>query len=355
MVASLIIQSLIGLVMIFMLFVLFKQQGRILLRLDSLEGAAGAGSKQEESKLQGLALETAVKDFQLPDLSGKMVSLSDFRGRRVLLSYWSSQCGYCDLAAADLARVQSGLQKNNTELVMVAYGNADSNRKLAAEHGLNCSILLLDDSPEKDAITNAVFEFCGTPSAYLLDEQGRIASPLAVGMDTVVQLARESTKGGEAKKQGIRKLPLSESRIEREGLKAGTPAPAFNLPTVNGNTVSLDEFRGRKVLLVFSDPHCGPCDALAPQLAKLHRKHENNGLAFVMVGRGGAEENKKKVTEYGIKFPVAVQERWKLSKQYGIFATPVAFLIDKDGVILRDVAKGADDIMALAHESLAST
>ena len=46
-------------------------------------------------------------------------------------------------------------------------------------------------------------------------------------------------------------------------------------------------------------------------------------------------------------------ERWKLSREYRIFATPVAFLIGKDGVLMRNVAKGPDQIMALARTALA--
>ena len=105
--------------------------------------------------------------------------------------------------------------------------------------------------------------------------------------------------------------------------------------------------------MVFTDPQCGPCDELAPDLVRLDRKHGNNGLAVIMVGRGDAEQNKKKASEHGIRFPVVLQERWKLSREYGIFATPVAFLIGKDGVIMRNVAKGPDQIMALARAALA--
>ena len=152
----------------------------------------------------------------------------------------------------------------------------------------------------------------------------------------------------------VRTRPLSESRIVRDGLKAGTPAPGFSLPEINGGTVSLDQFRGRKVLLVFSDPQCGPCDMVAPDLVRFHRKHGNNGLAVLMVGRGDREENKKKAMQHGILFPVVLQEKWKLSRQYGIFATPVAFLIGKDGVIVGDVAKGSDEVIALARESAGS-
>src|SRR2546430_8618719 len=81
--------------------------------------------------------------------------------------------------------------------------------------------------------------------------------------------------------------------------------------------------------------------------------HDALPISVIMVGRGDAEHNKKKASEHGIRFPVVLQERWKLSREYGIFATPVAFLIGKDGVLMRNVAKGPDQIMALAHAALA--
>jgi hypothetical protein len=45
-----------------------------------------------------------------------------------------------------------------------------------------------------------------------------------------------------------------------------------------------------------------------------------------------------------------MQEKWKLSKEYGIFATPVAYLIDEKGVLRSDVAMGSNQILALAEE-----
>jgi peroxiredoxin len=177
----------------------------------------------------------------------------------------------------------------------------------------------------------------------LLKQQGRILLRLD-GLERDVP--------GLAPALGTR--PLSESRIVRDGLKAGTPAPGFSLPDIHGGTVSLDQFRGRRVLLVFSDPQCGPCDALAPKLVRFHRKHGNNALSVIMIGRGDLEENKKKAMEHGIAFPVVLQERWKLSRQYGIFATPAGFLIGQDGVLVRNVAVGPDEVVALAREGAAS-
>src|SRR5437899_2916703 len=341
MVACIVIEALVAVTLGLVLFQVLKQQGRILRRLDELElKAAGASAPAE------LEIGTLVQDFQAPDLSGKNVSLSDFRDRRVLLIYWNPQCGFCDMLAAELAPLQTALKKNNTEVVLVTYGDVESQRKLAVEHGLDSTILLIESSPAKEFIVNELFRHRGTPSAYLLDEQKRVIQALAVGMDDILRVARSP---------GGHRPPIQrESRIVRDGLKAGTPAPAFSLTDIHGGTFSLDQFRGRKLLLVFSDPQCGPCDQLAPKLAELHRKHENNGLAVVMVGRGDPEQNKKKAGQHRIEFPVLLQEKWKLSRQYGIFATPVAFLVGKDGVIARNVATGPDEIMTLAYEGLAS-
>src|SRR3989449_10273396 len=252
--AGLILQVLTLVTLGFFLLQLSTQQGRILLRLDSLEGKrAGPDDGTMGTGPKGLEAGTAVADFELPDLTGKTRSLSEFRGRRLLLIYWSPDCGFCDMSAPELVEMQSALEENQIQLALVSYGNAEANRKLAAEHGLNCAILLLKDSVAGKYLSEEVFKYCGTPSAYLLDEQGHVAHPLAAGMTDVVALAREAADRAQPKQAAIRKLPLSESRIEREGLKRGTPAPQFTLPDIHGDTVSLEQFQGRKVLLVFTD------------------------------------------------------------------------------------------------------
>jgi len=168
----------------------------------------------------------------------------------------------------------------------------------------------------------------------------------------VLALVREAAAAQPKRKRLPGERSLSESRIERHGLKPGTPAPPFQLPDVYGHPVSLEDYRGRQVLLIFTDPQCGPCDQLAPHLVRLNHQHHDNRLALVMVGRGDPAENRRKVEAHGFAFPVALQRRWELSKAYGIFSTPVAFLIGEDGVITREVAIGAEAILMLAQEML---
>ena len=333
---------------------LLRQQGRILLRLDGLEHS---GTSAVSAAALGLPAGTIVDDLCLSDLTGKKTSLSDFRGRRVLLVYWNPACAFCESIAGELATLHHQLKESNTELILVSHGGSQANESMAAQYHLRCATLLLDNSSDREYVTDRLFEYCGTPSAYLLDERGRILRPLVSGSDGVLGLARQaaySIAGDEVSadsKQKLRSLPISESRIERNGLKAGTSAPHFSLPDLDGKTVSLDQFRGRKTLLVFTDPQCGPCDALMPHMVQLHHEHVTNGLAVVMVGRGDPELNREKAREHRIAFPFVLQDRWKLSRKYGIFATPVAFLIGTDGVIMKDVAKGAQQIMELAREA----
>ena len=158
---------------------------------------------------------------------------------------------------------------------------------------------------------------------------------------------------GGATDRGPAKLPtqraVTDSRIERNGLKPGVRAPLFTLPDLDGRQESLVAYRGRRVLLVFSDPRCGPCNDVAPELVRLHA--HNPALQIVMVSRGELTENRTKAQEHGFPFPVVLQDGWKLSKAYGIFATPVAFLIDEEGTIAKPVAIGADAIVAIASSS----
>jgi peroxiredoxin len=137
---------------------------------------------------------------------------------------------------------------------------------------------------------------------------------------------------------------LAGSRINRAGLAPGTVAPPFKLPTVDGGEIALSDYAGRRLLLVFSDPACAPCLELLPRLQAAARLSD---LPVVVVSRGSADANRRKLAESGVTFPVALQAHWEISRLYANFATPVAYLIDEHGRIGSAVASGATAILAL--------
>jgi methylamine dehydrogenase accessory protein MauD len=118
-------------------------------------------------------------------------------------------------------------------------------------------------------------------------------------------------------------------RLGRDGLKAGKRAPDFTLPSAAGHEVSLRDFGGRKVLLVFTQSGCGPCQAVIPELNRLER----GDTQVLVVNNGELEATRKWSEEVGARFPVLAQTQFNISKKYAVYATPFAFLIDKKGVI----------------------
>src|SRR5712692_8913956 len=61
-------------------------------------------------------------------------------------------------------------------------------------------------------------------------------------------------------------ITVMPSRVGRAGLKLGKKAPDFTLPNMNGQRVSLHDFAGEKLLLVFMQPACGPCSGVVSDL-----------------------------------------------------------------------------------------
>jgi methylamine dehydrogenase accessory protein MauD len=120
------------------------------------------------------------------------------------------------------------------------------------------------------------------------------------------------------------------SRVGRSGLKPGRKAPNFTLPSVEGEEVSLVDYQGRTVLLVFVQPGCGPCKSVVPALNRVDASGEAQVLA---INKADPEQARRWAEETGATFPVLVQENLDVSKRYEMLATPFGFLIDQHGVI----------------------
>src|SRR4051794_9711585 len=79
---------------------LVRQNGRVLLRLESIEDQLRPRGEARRRQVGGLPVGTAAPDFELPDLAGVRRRLSDFRDKPVLLIFFNPGCGYCTRMAA---------------------------------------------------------------------------------------------------------------------------------------------------------------------------------------------------------------------------------------------------------------
>jgi peroxiredoxin/uncharacterized membrane protein YphA (DoxX/SURF4 family) len=136
------------------------------------------------------------------------------------------------------------------------------------------------------------------------------------------------------------------------GLPVGTVAPPFALPTFNGETITLDTLRalGKPVVLIFSDPGCGPCTALLPEIGRWQREHTTK-LVIALVSRGTIQANRPKANEYGMTHVLLQQDR-EVAEIYQASGTPSALLVHPDGIIGSSLAQGAAAIRALITQAV---
>ena len=117
------------------------------------------------------------------------------------------------------------------------------------------------------------------------------------------------------------------------GLPIGAPAPNFRLAGLYGETLTLDALRapGKPVMLIFTDPNCGPCQALLPDLAGWQREHAAE-LTLALISRGTPEANRAKLGTPGVSH-VLLQEDQEVASAYQAAGTPTAVLVRPDGTI----------------------
>src|SRR5215208_75573 len=134
---------------------------------------------------------------------------------------------------------------------------------------------------------------------------------------------------------------------QAEGLPVGSTAPDLRLSGLHGETLTLEALRAqsRPVMLIFTDPGCGPCNALLPEVGRWQVEHAQK-LTLALVSRGGPEENKTKAQEHGLT-NVLLQEDWEVSESYEVRGTPGAVLVSPDGKVASPVAGGAEGIRGL--------
>ena len=113
---------------------------------------------------------------------------------------------------------------------------------------------------------------------------------------------------------------------------AGEPAPDFELPTLDGGSVRLSEFRGRPVVINFWASWCHPCRTEFPLLADSLDDHADDELAVVGVTYRDIESDSRAfVDETGATWPQAVDEDGDVARSYGVRAIPQTFFVDRDG------------------------
>lgn len=128
------------------------------------------------------------------------------------------------------------------------------------------------------------------------------------------------------------------------GTEEAQPAPNFTLKSLDGRDVTLDEFRGKYLLINFWATWCGPCKIEMPSLEALYQKFKDDGLALIGISNDmfGARVVKPYVEASKISFPVLLDQRLTVSYKFGVVNLPTTFLVNPKGEII-GILHGPED------------
>ncbi len=119
-------------------------------------------------------------------------------------------------------------------------------------------------------------------------------------------------------------------------VEIGDRAPSVNLTADDGSGLSLDDYRGKFVLLNFWATWCPPCVEELPSLNNLHRTFQDKGLVVLGVSVDEDREAYQQfLTRHGVAFPTARDPERNTSTRYGTMRYPETFLINREGLVIR--------------------
>ncbi len=120
-----------------------------------------------------------------------------------------------------------------------------------------------------------------------------------------------------------------------EGL-VGESAPAFPLRDDRGSRVSLEQYRGRVVLMNLWASWCPPCRAEMPDLQRLARAYARSGIAIVGVNEGESSQRARAFAySLDIHFPIWIDAGQQYGRTYAALGLPTTVVIDRRGIVVR--------------------
>ena len=114
-------------------------------------------------------------------------------------------------------------------------------------------------------------------------------------------------------------------------------APDFTLPTTDGKEITLSDYQGKPVAVIFLSGHCSHSLDTLPILTELTKKYESRDLVIlpVYVNSGSVEDVKTWSSEMNLGYPLIVSKNKDLSKAYNSRMVPSTFLIDREGRVVK--------------------
>jgi peroxiredoxin len=152
-----------------------------------------------------------------------------------------------------------------------------------------------------------------------------------------------TTDAGLAQPPAVEAAPAAAANAEPV---VGSLAPDFSLTTLDGSTLSLSALRGKNIMLNYWVTWCVPCIEEMPILQKLNQEYQGQNLVMLSINgiaQDDLEKVKATVAEFGMTYPVVLDEGDSIFKSYRLGFMPTTVFIDSQGVIRHIKFGGSDE------------
>jgi uncharacterized membrane protein YphA (DoxX/SURF4 family) len=155
--------------------------------------------------------------------------------------------------------------------------------------------------------------------------------------------------------QRRRKQTSVKAPEKPKGLPLDSVAPPFELAAYTGGSRSLVQLLdyGKPLLLIFTNPNCGPCVALFTEIKDWQTAHHEQ-LTIALISRGTIKDNFVNVARNRLG-QVLLQQSHEVAEQYRASVTPTAVVVNTEGKIASALAAGADEIRKLLQDMLGNS
>ncbi len=127
-----------------------------------------------------------------------------------------------------------------------------------------------------------------------------------------------------------------------EGLAIGETAPNFELTTLDGKTVKLSDYKGKKVILNFWATWCPPCRAEMPDMQKYYEEQaQEDNVEILAVNLTTIDKGLDKINsfveEFNLTFPIPMDTEGEIGDVYQAVTIPTSYIIDTEGRVQQKV------------------
>jgi peroxiredoxin len=259
-------------------------------------------------------------DFTLPSLNGETVSLSDFLGKPVMLTFWTTNCPACEFQTPYIQAFYNEWSDQDIAVLTINAGDSAARvQDYITSHKLTYPVLL-------DQQTTVAQEYGvpGVPMTFFIDAEG-ILKAYKVG-------PFQSQKAIESALKSVFPSLTFTLRIE-VGPEIGKLAPDFTLQTTDNQSITLSDLRGETVFLKLWASSCTACIDEMTYLQTVFDEQASEELAILAVNCGETSQTVQKATDgLGLTFPILLDPDGKICTDYKR-GFPTTFLIDSNGII----------------------